>query len=160
MNIRARDIPGALAAIALCEAVGLAGAWATAGSVSDWYPTLNKPSFNPPAWVFGPVWTLLYAMMGLAAYLVVRQGWRRGDVRRALGAFVVQLALNFLWSFLFFGLQRPLWAFVDILLLLVAIAVTTVLFWKIHQGAGALMIPYLLWVAFASVLNGAIVVLN
>jgi tryptophan-rich sensory protein len=138
---------------------GLSG-FATAGGVQDWYPSLTKPSFNPPSWVFGPVWTLLYIMMGVAAYLVWGKGWESEAVRWALGLFALQLILNGLWSILFFGLRSPGLAFGEILLLWVAIAATLVLFWRVTVPAGLLLIPYLAWVTFAAVLNGSIWILN
>jgi tryptophan-rich sensory protein len=118
----------------------------------DWYASLAKPSWNPPNAVFGPVWSVLYVCMGVAAWLV----WRRSGFTGAglaLSLFVVQLGLNALWSYLFFGRYRPDLAFLDIVALWSAILVVTVLFWQAHRGAGALMIPYLLWASFASYLN-------
>ena len=120
-----------------------------------WYASLAKPAWNPPNWIFGPVWTLLYILMGVAAWLVWRRaGWR--GARLALSLFVVQLVLNALWSYLFFGLHRPDLAFVDIVALWAVILMTTVLFWRQLRLAGLLMLPYLAWVGFASVLNFAI----
>jgi tryptophan-rich sensory protein len=124
-----------------------------------WYATLNKPSWNPPAWIFGPVWTLLYLSMAIAVWWVWRQGgWKHQS--RALGLYVVQLVLNAIWTPLFFGLHRPGWAFVEILLLLAAVVATTRAFWKTSSFAGALLVPYVLWVSFASVLNGTLWWLN
>ena len=147
-------------AIALPLVVGGLSGYATAGGVSTWYPTLVKPSFNPPAWVFGPVWTLLYIMMGVAAFLVWRQGLVAEGARLALAAFVIQLVLNGLWSILFFGLQTPGWALVEIILLWLAIVATLVLFWRVVPAAGVLLIPYLAWVSFATVLNASLWWLN
>jgi len=147
-------------AIALPLVVGGLSGYATAGGVSTWYPTLVKPSFNPPAWVFGPVWTLLYIMMGVAAFLVWRQGPAAEGVRLALAAFVIQIVLNGLWSILFFGLQTPGWALVEIILLWLAIVATLVLFWRVVPAAGVLLIPYLAWVSFATVLNASLWWLN
>lgn len=117
-----------------------------------WYATLTKPAWNPPAAVFAPVWTVLYASMGVAAWLV----WRRAGfvgARAALAAFGVQLVLNALWSYLFFGLHRPGVALADIGALWIVILVVAVLFWRVDWRAGALMVPYLAWVGFASCLN-------
>ncbi len=141
-------------------AVGVLSGVATARGVTEWYPTLTRPAFTPPSWIFGPVWTLLYLMMGFAAFLVWQWGLEAAGVRVALVAFLVQLALNGLWSLLFFGLRAPGAAFVDIILLWLAIAVTTWLFWRVVHVAGALMLPYLAWVTFAAVLNGSIWSLN
>ena len=142
-----------------CYGAAAVGGLFTARAVADWYPTLAKPSWTPPSWVFGPVWTVLYGMMALAAWLV----WlRRG--RRPWGAavvvFVVQLVLNAAWSPLFFGLHRPGIAFVDIAALWAALAVTVWLFFRVRWAAGVLLAPYLLWVSFAGALNFAIWRLN
>lgn len=145
--------------LAICLGVAAAGAWFTAGSVATWYPTLAKPPWNPPAWVFGPVWTVLYVSMAVAAWLVWRRaGWRRAP--GALGLFAAQLALNAAWSPLFFGFRSPGAALVDIVLLWLAIAVTVVAFSRIVPLAGALLVPYWLWVSFATALNAAIWRLN
>lgn len=141
-------------------AVGSLSGLATATSIDTWYTTLEKPSFNPPNWIFGPVWTFLYALMGTAAGLVWNTVHDEDDVREALFWYIVQLALNALWSFLFFLMRSPLAAFVDILLLLGAIAICIGAFRSIKPVAGVLLYPYLAWVAFATVLNAAIVVLN
>lgn len=138
---------------------GLSGI-ATARSVSDWYPTLRKPVFNPPSWVFGPVWTALYALMGIALYIVWRHGWDRPEVRWAMALFAVQLVLNGLWSILFFGMRAPGLAFLEIVLLWLAVAATVFAFWQTTPRAGTLMVPYLAWVSFAAVLNGSIWWLN
>jgi benzodiazapine receptor len=140
--------------------VGALSGFATARSVAGWYVTLRKPVFNPPSWIFGPVWTALYVLMGIALYLVWRNGWDRDVVRWAMAFFAVQLALNGLWSLLFFGMQSPGWAFVEILLLWAAIATTLVAFWRVELLAGALLVPYFLWVSFAALLNGSIWMLN
>lgn len=115
----------------------------------DWYAGLRKPSWNPPGWLFGPVWTLLYAAMAVAAWRV----WKAGEARPALALHVVQLALNAAWSWLFFGLHRPGLAFVDILALWAAILATTLAFFPKDRAAGWLMVPYLAWVSFAAFLN-------
>lgn len=130
----------------------------TMGSLGSWYADLAKPSWNPPGWVFGPVWTMLYAMMAVAGWLV----WRRGGAtsQLALRWFAVQLVLNVSWSAVFFGLQLPGLAFVEILMLWVAIAATLVTSWKVSRAAGILLAPYLLWVSFATILNFAIWRLN
>ncbi len=123
-------------AVAVPLAVGGLSGFVTARSVATWYPTLTKPFFNPPAWVFGPTWTVLYIMMGVAAFLVWRQGFSTKDVRLALTLFAAQLALNGLWSILFFGLQSPGVAFAEILLLWLSIAATVVIFRRVVLAAG------------------------
>lgn len=145
-----------LASVALVAGVG---GWFTAMGVSDWYLTLNRPSWNPPSWLFGPVWTALYVGMAVAAWLV----WREAGLDGAMAALTlwgVQLALNLAWSGLFFALRSPGWALVEIGVLWLAILATTVLFFRHSTWAGALMAPYLAWVTFAAVLNAAIVRLN
>ena len=138
---------------------GLSG-FATARGVQEWYPSLTKPPFNPPSWVFGPVWTLLYIMMGVAAYLVWQKGWENEIVRVALTLYLVQLILNGLWSILFFGMQSPGLAFAEIIVLWLAIAATIVWFWRVSPAAGILLLPYEAWVSFAALLNGSLWILN
>ncbi len=147
-----------IVSVVLCEGVGLLGGLFTASSVSSWYPLLNKPSFNPPGWIFGPVWTTLYLLMGVSLFLV----WQSKKNKKTLAftVFGIQLGLNFLWSILFFGAQRPGYALIDIALLLISIVLTMVLFFRISRTASLLFIPYLLWVSFASVLNYYLFVLN
>lgn len=147
-------------AITVPLAVGGLSGFATARGVASWYPTLAKPSFNPPAWVFGPTWTVLYILMGVALFLVWRQGLDTQGVRLALIAFGVQLMLNALWSILFFRMQSPGWAFAEIILLWIAIIATLWAFWRVLPAAGWLLVPYLAWVSFAGVLNGSIWILN
>ena len=147
-------------AVAVPLAVGGLSGFVTARSVATWYPTLTKPFFNPPAWVFGPTWTVLYIMMGVAAFLVWRQGFSTKDVRLALTLFAAQLALNGLWSIFFFGLQSPGVAFAEILLLWLSIVATVWIFRRVVPAAALLMLPYLAWVSFAAVLNGSIWMLN
>ena len=145
--------------IAICLGVAGAGAIFTAGSVVEWYPTLQKPSWTPPSWLFGPVWTILYLMMATAAWLI----WRKGGLDKvggALGLFIFQLALNAAWSPLFFGLKNPLAGLLDIIPLWVAVLVTLLSFWKISPPAGLLLVPYWLWVTFATGLNFAIWKMN
>jgi tryptophan-rich sensory protein len=145
--------------VAVCLAVGAIGGLSTASSVGTWYQTLAKPSFNPPDWVFAPVWTILYVTMGVAAWRVWRQlGFLAGRV--PLRLFGAQLLLNLLWTFLFFGLRHPAAAFFEILLLIAAIVATIVAFRRVDKWAELMMVPYLMWVLFAAVLNGAIWYLN
>lgn len=147
-------------AIVVCLAIGGLSGFATTDAIEGWYATVNKPSFNPPNWIFGPVWTLLYIMMGVAAGLVWKAGWERKEVRIALGIFVVQLLLNGLWSLIFFAWHSPMWALVEILVLLVFIILTIVRFKPINSTAAYLLLPYLAWVSFATVLTAAIWYLN
>ena len=154
-----RDLTALVVCLALCYGAAAIGGFFTAGAVRDWYPTLAKPAWNPPAWVFGPVWTILYGMMAVAAWLIWRQR-REGPVTMPIVLFAVQLLLNAVWSPLFFGLHRLDIAFVDIVLLWLALAATLWLFLKRRRAAGWLLLPYLLWVSFAAALNFAIWRLN
>lgn len=154
-----RDLASLAVCLLVCFAVyGLGGA-VTASSVGIWYQTLDKPSFNPPDWVFAPVWFALFAMMAISAWRVWRRAGRQG-ARAPLVLFVVQLALNLGWSTLFFGLRNVGAALVEVTVLLAAVVATTVLFWRIDRWAGALFVPYIAWTAFAVVLNAAIWRLN
>jgi translocator protein len=144
-----------------CLAIGFLSGQVTRDATNTWYPTIIKPSFNPPNWIFGPVWSMLYAMMGVAAGLV----WAKIDanrevVKKALLFFGIQLLLNALWSYLFFGLHNPMLAFIEIILLWLMIYETYSQFKKIDKIAGYLLIPYLAWVGFASILNVSIWWLN
>lgn len=145
--------------IILCQGAGLLGARWTAPEIPRWYATLSKPPFNPPAWIFGPVWTILYLLMAIAA-------WRVSEAEAspartaALTLFLVQLALNMLWSWIFFSRHAIGAALVEVIVLWVAIGVTTILFRRIDSAAAYLMVPYWAWVTFASVLNGALRRLN
>ncbi|HOW87756.1 MAG TPA: tryptophan-rich sensory protein [Candidatus Omnitrophota bacterium] len=146
--------------VLLCLSAGAAGSFFTASAIPDWYAALNKPSFSPPNWLFAPVWTALYILMGIAAALVWRRGLKNPPVRSALVAFLIQLILNVSWSFLFFGLRSPLSGLVDILFLWAMILVTITRFFKVSILAALMLIPYLLWVTFASGLNLGIFLLN
>jgi benzodiazapine receptor len=145
-------------AVGICLLVGAIGGWVTATSVKTWYPTLAKPSFTPPDWIFGPVWTVLYVLMGIAAWRV----WRAGSGRAggALALFAVQLAANLGWSIAFFGLRQIGAALVVIVVLEAMILATVVRFGRIDRLAAGLLVPYALWVAFATLLNAAIWRLN
>lgn len=149
-----------LAAIAVSELAGVLGSIFTASSVREWYVTLTKAPLTPPSWVFGPVWTTLFALMGIAAFLVWQQGLKRNDVRVALRLFIGQLALNLLWSILFFGARSPGAALIEIIVLWMAILATILAFKNISKPAAWLLVPYLLWVTFATYLNASIWILN
>jgi benzodiazapine receptor len=158
-STRRRDTIGFSVFLALCLGVSALGGLATASSVGTWYQTLAKPAFNPPNWVFAPVWTTLYFMMAIAGWRV----WRRDGLQRArwaLALFALQLALNLAWSIVFFGLRSVGAALIEIVVLLLAILATTVVFWQRDRVAGMLFIPYAAWVGFATVLNAALWRLN
>jgi tryptophan-rich sensory protein len=141
--------------------VGLMGSlFTTADSLGNWYANLNKPAFNPPNWIFGPVWTTLYIMMGISAFLIWRKGLDSKLVRVALVCFIVQLILNAIWTPLFFGLRSPLAGLIDIILLLSVIDLTVMLFLRISKPAALLLVPYVLWVLFATILNASVYLLN
>lgn len=156
---RHRDIAGLVAFLVICFGVSAAGGAATASTVGTWYQALQKPPFNPPDWLFTPVWTVLYVMMAVAGWRVWRAHGLRG-ARAAMALFAIQLALNLAWSFVFFGYRLIGAALVEIVALLVAIVVTTILFWRRDRIAGALFVPYAGWVGFATVLNLALWQLN
>ncbi|HEX9797653.1 MAG TPA: TspO/MBR family protein [Anaerolineales bacterium] len=155
-----RDLWRLIVALALPLLVGGLGGWVTAGPVQTWYPTMIKPSWNPPPWLFAPVWTALYFLMGWAAWRIWRLGLDQPAVRRALAFFGLQLAFNLGWSLLFFGLQRTDLALLEIGVLLALIIVTFVRFRALDRLAGWLLVPYLLWTMFATALNAAVWGLN
>jgi tryptophan-rich sensory protein len=144
-----------------CLVVGYLSGMVTRESITTWYPTLNKPFFNPPNWVFAPVWTVLYIMMGIAGGLVWnKQETDEKNVTTAFKYFIIQLALNAIWSLIFFNLHNPLLALIEIVLLWLMIYETYNQFKKIDSRAGMLLLPYLAWVSFATILNGAVWWLN
>ena len=149
-----------IAAVIICLLVGALSGFATQSSVDTWYATLNKPSFNPPNWIFAPVWTTLYILMGVAAGIVWGHGYYHKWVKTALYFFGFQLLFNASWSIVFFGLQRPLPALLILIILLGLIILTIRRFKIISKTAAYLLIPYLLWVIFAGILNFKIVQLN
>lgn len=150
---------GLLVILIVCLGAGGLGAIATTPEIDGWFRTIAKPSWNPPDWIFGPVWTTLYVMMAISAWLV----WRPAGFKAAatpLTLFILQLALNVVWSWIFFSLHRPGWAFAEIILLWTAILATLIAFWQQSRWAGWLLVPYLAWVSFASLLNFTIWRLN
>jgi len=148
-------------ALIVCLMVGYSASVVTRPSVETWYPTLVKPIFNPPNWIFMPMWTLLYILMAVAAGLVWDKIKEQNvEVKKALGFFLIQLTLNAIWSYLFFGLKNPMLALIEIALLWLMIYETYLKFVKINKIAGYLLIPYMAWVAFAAVLNASIWWLN
>jgi translocator protein len=147
-------------AIAICEIAGLIGSVFTMPSIPLWYATLAKPAFSPPNWIFGPVWTTLYALMGVAVFLVLQKGKGDKKIKPALGIFAVQLGLNVAWSGIFFGMHAIGLAFFELVILALAIIATIFAFAKISKPAAWLLAPYLLWVTFAGMLNFALWQLN
>jgi tryptophan-rich sensory protein len=143
-----------------CQLAGIVGSVFTVKSISTWYDALQKPSFTPPNWLFGPAWIMLYLLMAIAAFLLWRRGLSDRQIGLALVTFLVQLVLNALWSVIFFGLQSPFGAVIVIVGLWVAILFTIIRFFRISIAAGALLLPYILWVSFAAALNASIWLLN
>lgn len=158
MNIN--NIGKIIIAVVVCQLVGVIGAVVTIPAIPGWYAGLNKPSFSPPNWLFGPAWITLYTLMGIAVALVWAKGLADKKVRQAMIFFGVQLFLNALWSILFFGWHQTYLAFFEIVIMLGFIALTTLRFYRIEKTAAYLMLPYLAWVSFASLLNFAIYLLN
>ena len=155
---RLRQVSALIGFIGAAFAAGAIGSWATVTNVRTWYPLLHKPSWNPPPWVFAPVWTTLYVLMGVAIWRV----WRRQGPQapRLVRAYFAQLCFNAVWSILFFGLKRPGWALVDIVVLWTLLVWLLFGLWRSDRVAGGLWLPYVLWVTFATALNTAIVWLN
>lgn len=139
-------------------AVGLGGSFFV--NSFNWYNSLNKPVFNPPGWIFVPVWTVLYLLMGVSFFLVWKRGFADKSGRAALACFILQLVFNAVWTPIFFGMKQPLIAFADIILLWLAIAATIICFYKVSKTSAILLVPYIAWVSFAVVLNAAIWMLN
>ncbi|HLP65315.1 TspO/MBR family protein [Flavobacterium sp.] len=150
-----------LLVVMTCVVIGYLSGIVTRESITTWYPTLVKPVFNPPNWIFAPVWTALYIMMGVAGGLVWNQIEAQPElVKKGFLFFIIQLGLNALWSYLFFGLHNPFLALIEVILLLLMIFETYVIFKKVDRIAGMLMVPYLAWVTFATILNASIWWLN
>ena len=149
-----------IVAVLIVELAGVIGSFFTIPSISGWYSNLVKPVLNPPNWIFAPVWTTLYALMGVAAFLIWRHGLRQRRTKFALAIFSAQLVLNVLWSIIFFGFQNPFLAFIEVIILWLAIVWTIFAFYKFSRLAACLLMPYILWVSFAGYLTYSIWVLN
>jgi benzodiazapine receptor len=148
-----------ITAVSLTVVLGAVGGLVTAPEIPTWYAGLNKPSFNPPNWLFGPVWTTLYILMGISCYLIWKQPVSAAR-NKALCLFVIQFALNFCWSFIFFGMHETGWALAEMMVLWITILLTIFAFAKFSKTAAWLLVPYISWVSFAMLLNGAIWRLN
>ncbi|WP_445384021.1 TspO/MBR family protein [Robiginitalea sp. IMCC44478] len=160
MQFRKKNMVRIGIAVMVCLLIGFLSGFATQSSVDTWYAGLNKPTFNPPNWIFGPVWTVLYILMGVAAGLVWSRGFHHIWVKTALYYFGFQLLFNAAWSIVFFGMQDPGWALVILLALIVLIGFTIKWFRIVNRLSAYLMLPYLLWVIFAGILNYKIIELN
>jgi len=160
--------------IIMCEFAGVIGSVVTIPGVKEWFVNLQKPVFNPPNWLFAPVWSLLFLLMGISFYLVWDKNWqvknkinwfknlfnKFSDKTKAIAIFFIQLILNIFWSFLFFGFHNPTLSFFELLLLWIAIFLTIVYFYRVSKWAGYLLLPYIVWVSFAGVLNLFLWILN
>jgi translocator protein len=149
-----------LASILLCQLAGAIGSVFTRSSLGDWYLLLDKPFFNPPSWVFFPVWIGLYTLMGISLYIIWERGGQRPEVKKGFILFGFQLGLNTFWSVLFFGLRSPYYALIEIIFLWLAIFLTIFQFRKISKTASYLLLPYIIWVSFAAILNYYVLILN
>jgi benzodiazapine receptor len=161
MNINSLRSPVLLIiCIAVPLLAGVAGSFFTISSILSWYASLIKPPLTPPDWVFGPVWTTLYILMGISLYLVVREGTEKKPVQQGIMVFTAQLIVNVLWSLVFFGLLSPLLGLVTILVLIVLVLATIYFFYRVSPIAAGLLVPYIVWVCIATYLNAMILVLN
>jgi len=151
--MKTKDLLKFIASIIICEGAGIVGSFFTVPSIKGWYATLNRPAINPPNWIFGPVWTTLFLLMGISLYLV----WAK---KKIPVIFWVQIILNVLWSFIFFGWHNPGFAFFELLILWLAILYTIIGFYRISKPAAYLLVPYILWVTFAGFLNYSLWMLN
>ncbi|MDO8728104.1 MAG: TspO/MBR family protein [Candidatus Methanoperedens sp.] len=154
------DMKKLIISILICLFAGFIGSFFTSSAIPTWYATLQKPTFAPPNWVFFPVWTSLFIMMGISLFLVWQKGWEDEKVKTAIYIFAGQLVLNTLWSVAFFGFRSPLLGLMEIIILWIAILATIMSFMKVSRTAAYLLIPYILWVSFAAILNFSIWALN
>jgi translocator protein len=159
-NYKLNEIPRLIVSILIPLVIGSIGSIVTISQIQTWYSTLSKPSWAPPNWLFGPVWTTLYILMGIALFLVWREGLNRSDVRFAILIFAVQLVLNLLWSIVFFTYHSLFGSFILIMILWIAILANIIAFSIISRTAGLLLVPYIVWVSIASYLNYSVYLLN
>ncbi|MFH1971239.1 MAG: TspO/MBR family protein [Patescibacteria group bacterium] len=146
--------------IFLCQLAGIVGSFFTVSAIKDWYAFLLKPAFSPPNWIFGPVWVTLYTLMGISLFLIWKKGLNKKQVKNAFKLFLIHLVFNTAWSIIFFGMRNILGGFVEIIFMLVLIIIIIKKFYKIEKIAAYLLIPYLVWVTFATFLNFNILILN
>jgi benzodiazapine receptor len=151
--MRKKDSLKLLISLIICQLAGVIGSLFTSPAIPTWYASLKKPAFNPPNSVFSPVWITLFVLMGISLFLLWRKTLEYKKVRIAILFFAIQLVLNVCWSIIFFGLKSPFFAFIEIVILWIAILLTILKSYKVSKAAGALLIPYILWVSFAAVLN-------
>ena len=155
-----KSIVKLFSSVLICLGAGFIGSFFTTPQIAGWYQTLNKPTWNPPSWLFGPVWTTLFILMGIALYLVWQKAGHSKSARQATIFFLVHLLFNIFWSVLFFLLHNPFYAFLEIIVLWLMILTLIIWFFKLDKKAGSLLVPYLLWVSFAGYLNYTIWQLN
>lgn len=155
-KMKIKNLPKLIFSIIICEGAGLAGSVFTFSAITTWYKFLNRPSFSPSNSIFGPVWTILYALMGISVYLI----WSSKKAKKPLLLFWVHLFFNATWSIMFFGLRNPFLGLVNILILWLLILIVIYKFWEINKISAILLLPYLIWVSFATILNFSILVLN
>lgn len=160
MKIKIKSWPKLLLSILIAQGAGIIGSVFTTSEINNWYRGIIKPSFNPPNWLFGPVWTLLFLLMGISLYLIWIAHGKEKIKEKAVAIFIAQLVLNIFWSVLFFGLHQPGLAFLEIIILALAILTNIYYFSKLDKYAAYLLVPYILWVSFAAILNFAIWRLN
>jgi tryptophan-rich sensory protein len=146
--------------VVLCQVAGIVGSLFTTSAIPTWYANLKKPFFAPPNWVFAPVWTTLYLLMGISLFIVWNTGVEKSSVRKSIAIFSIQLLLNAFWSYLFFGLKSPLLGLIEITAMWFMILLTIFSFSKVSRKAALLLVPYLMWVSLASYLNYSILILN
>lgn len=158
--MKIKSLPKLIALIILCEVIGAVGSIFTFPNIPTWYAFLNKPFFSPPNWLFAPVWTILFLLMGVALYLVIESKGNIIQKKLAIALFSIQFFFNVLWSFLFFGLRSPFLGVIGIIVLWFSILATILSFYKISKKSAYLLIPYILWVSFATILNLTIMLIN
>jgi tryptophan-rich sensory protein len=159
-SFNVREIPKLIISILIIFLAGAVGTVSTLPEITTWYAALAKPSWTPPNWAFGPVWSTLYVLMGIALFLVWREGLERKEVKVAISIFAVQLAINVMWSLVFFGGHNIFGGLVLILILWIAILINIIVFYRISKAAGLILIPYLIWVSIATYLNYSVFILN
>jgi len=159
-NLRVREIPKLIVSILIVFFAGAVGTVFTLKEITTWYVTLPKPAWTPPNWVFGPVWSFLYVLMGIALFLVWREGLDRRDVQIAITVFAVQLVINVVWSLVFFGTHNIAGGLIMVIILWISILINIIVFYRISKPAGLILVPYIIWVSIASYLNYSVFILN
>jgi len=159
-NLSVREIPKLIVSILIVFFAGAVGTVFTLKEITTWYVTLPKPAWTPPNWVFGPVWSFLYVLMGIALFLVWREGLDRRDVQIAITVFAVQLVINVVWSLVFFGTHNIAGGLIMVIILWISILINIIVFYRISKPAGLILVPYIIWVSIASYLNYSVFILN